>query len=89
MEESPCGSDVGPAIDGQIACSTAARPKAREFGPAQARHGPLYTRPGPARPVYRARARAPTPARQAARPGTELEGQPGSGPLSPTPIYNQ
>jgi hypothetical protein len=50
-----------------MARSTAARPKARDFDPAQARHGSFLTVPGPARPIYRALAWAATLARRAAR----------------------
>ena len=64
----PCVASAR-AIDGHLARSTAARPKARNFGPVQTRHGPLTTVPGPARPVYRARARAGTPPQHAGRHG--------------------
>jgi hypothetical protein len=59
------------AIDGHLARSTTARPKARGFGPAQARHSPLATVLGLARPASRARAWAATPAHRAARPDTK------------------
>ena len=39
------------------------------FGPAQARHGPMFIVPGPARPGTSCRAWAATMARRAARPG--------------------
>ena len=45
-----------------------ARPKARSFGPARARHGPILTGSGPARSTLRA-VLGPTP-RPAARHGT-------------------
>jgi hypothetical protein len=55
------------AIDGHLARGTTAHPKAREFGPAQARHGPSFTVLGLARPIERARAWAAT--RHAGRHG--------------------
>jgi hypothetical protein len=76
-------------IDGQMARSTAARPKARRFGPAQARHGLVTSVLGLAQPVFRARAWAATPARRADRHDTKIAGRPGSGPLIPTVIYKQ
>jgi hypothetical protein len=54
-------------IDGHLARSTAARPKARGFSLAQTQPDPLTTVPGLARPVCRARAWAATLARRAAR----------------------
>ena len=45
-------------------------PKARSFGPARARHGPILTGPGPARSTLRA-VLGPTP-RPAGRHGTLL-----------------
>jgi hypothetical protein len=60
-----------------MARSTAAHPKVRRFSPTQARHGLVTTVPGLARPVFRARAWAATPAGQAASHDT----------LIPTSIY--
>lgn len=57
------GLVVDEVIDVHMARSMVARPKARDFGPSQARHGPLLTMPGPARPVYRAWVWAATLAR--------------------------
>ena len=71
-------------IDVYAARNPLARPKHGQFGPAQARPDPVQSVPGLARPAPRARAWAVTPARGLARPGTELAGRPGSGPLTPT-----
>ena len=73
----------GRLIDVHAARSLLARPKHGQFGPAQARHGPVQTVPGLARPAHRARAWAVTPARGLARLSTELAARPDIGPLTP------
>ena len=57
-------------IDVHAARSPLAHPKHGQFGPAQARPGPVQIVPGLARPAPRARAWAVTPARGLARPRT-------------------
>ena len=47
--------------------SPSVRPAARCFGPARARHGPVATGPGPARPEAPGNVGAATPARGTAR----------------------
>ena len=71
------------AIVVHAARSPLARPKHGQFGPAQARPGPLPVVPGLARPVNRARAWAGTPARGLARPGTEFVCWPDKAPITP------
>ena len=65
------------------ACSPSplARPKARHFGPAQARHGPKFIGPGLARHGGAGRAWAALQARRPARPDPPNNGRPGTGPL--------
>ena len=61
--------------------SPLARPKARHFGPAQARHGPKFIGPGLARHGGAGRAWAALQARRPARPGPPNNGRPDTGPL--------
>jgi hypothetical protein len=65
-----------------------ARPKAWDFGSAQARHSPFISVPGLACPAYRVRAWAANPARRAARPATMLASWPANDPHITTSCIN-
>jgi hypothetical protein len=73
-------------IDVHMAHITPTRLKAHDFGPAQARHGPLLTVPMHARPVYCARAWTATLARRAAQPRPDFENWTNNSPLTWVPV---
>jgi hypothetical protein len=76
------------SIDGHLARNPKARPKARFFGPAQARLEPNFVVPGLPRPDTPCQARAATPAHRAARPDTHIKQHQtfnSSNPFSPPP----
>jgi hypothetical protein len=70
-------------IDVHAARSPTARPKARFFGPAQIRHGPVASVPVLARSGGACRAWAATPARWAARHDPVKKYRPVKGPINP------